>query len=121
MTAYVGANPNPDGEPSRQMLAAVGLNLIPGVGGALARIYDHHVGERRAERAREMGDVALSYVEGEELVRRLSADERLSDVFVRAIDAATRTAHDGKRRAMGRVVGEAAADSARIDETELLV
>lgn len=98
-----------------------GLNLVPGVGGALAAVADRALTDLRQERAREFGRSLMELATEEDVVRRLSTDERLADVFARAVAASVRTSHEAKRQAMARVVAGASTDGAKIDLAELLV
>jgi hypothetical protein len=96
------------------------LALIPGVGGAIETVVAD-VAERRRERAREMAESAAREAGGADaLLDAVGRDERVADLFLAAGWAAQRTALAWKRRAMGRVVGRAAADDALVEDSELL-
>ena len=53
------------------------------------------------------------------LLDAVGRNERVADLLLAAASAAERTALAWKRRAMGRVVGHAAADDALVDDSEL--
>ncbi len=75
----------------------------------------------RMDRAREAAVVAAHEAGGyEDLVDRLRVDEALQVMMLEALELAARTADARKRRLAGRVVGRAAADSARIDTAQLV-
>ena len=105
----------------RDTAVVAGLALVPGVGGALSVVAGKAL-EQRREGARMAGEAALAIVgDPDRFVEAVSNDPRLSTLLANAAEAATRTAVDDKRRMLGLVVGRAALDSARIDESELLV
>lgn len=95
------------------------LSLVPG--GALAAVADRALSELRRERAREFGRSLMELASEDDVVSRLATDERLADVFTRAVEASVRTSHEAKRQAMARVVASASTDEAEIDGAELLV
>ena len=96
------------------------LALIPGVGGAIETVVAD-VAARRRERAREMAESAAREAGGADaLLDAVGRNERVADLFLAAGSAAQRTALAWKRRAMGRVVGRAAADEAFDDDSEML-
>jgi hypothetical protein len=97
------------------------ISAIPGVGGPLAVIAERVIGELRRERVVDVAESAFAVTSPEHLVRQLEQNDRLADIFVRATESAMRSSHQAKRRAMGRVVAEAAQDSARIDVAELTI
>ena len=105
----------------RDTAVVAGLALVPGVGGALSVVAGKAL-EQRREGARVAGEAALAVGDDpDRFVEAVSNDPRLSMLLANAAEAATRTAVDDKRRMLGLVVGRAALDSARIDESELLV
>jgi hypothetical protein len=97
------------------------LELIPGVGGAVATIVDGIL-DRRRERGRDFGAQVLGEVVPEELLSRLRADYRFGDLFVAALERVAVTGWKEKREAMGRVVVQALnGDDAGLDESERLL
>lgn len=102
-------------------MVAVGLELVPVVGGALSTLAQAAL-ERRRARVSEAGGIALDTVDDVDLfVQRVRDDERLADWLVRVSDAASRTTMRAKRRALGRALGRAVKDAARVDLEELFV
>jgi hypothetical protein len=97
------------------------IAAIPDVGGPLAVVAQRVIGELRRKRVVDVAESAFAVIPPEELVRQLEQNDRLADIFVRATESARRSSHYAKRRAMGRVVAEAAQDSAKIDVAELAV
>ena len=98
-----------------------GLSLVPGVGGALAELYQlaRDMDERRIQ---QMGSEARDVVmDDERFIERLQENERLRDLLVQAAEAARRTAWQAKRVILGRVVGQAVVDEAQVDESAALV
>jgi hypothetical protein len=100
---------------------AAAVAAIPGVGGPLSVVTTYALTEMRAARAREFGEAMFQQVDPDRLVASLQEDDRLADLFARAVDSATRTRHRAKRRLMGEVVARASLDRAKIDESELLI
>ncbi len=98
-----------------------GLSAIPYVGGPLEVLVSDPI-ERRQARVRETGEVARETVgDDDAFVKRLQEDPVLADMLVEAAEAASRTDLSAKRRAMGRVVGNAVRDDALIEEGQLLL
>jgi hypothetical protein len=57
---------------------------------------------------------------GESVAARLCDDPRFAALFEMALDASTRSAHDQKVRLLGRVVAQAANDTASVDDAGLV-
>ena len=101
------------------LLAAV--SAIPYVGGPLALVAERTMDRSRSNVA-ETGAAAIEEAGDPELfLQRVEQDERLAYMLLNAAEGAERTSLAAKRRLLGRVVGRAAKDSARIDESELLM
>lgn len=86
-----------------------------GVSQALVELgrYRLALANEAASRAAEMaGDV-------DRLVEALRGDERLAMTLLNALDHAARTSLAAKRRVLGRAIGQAAMDSAKIDTVQL--
>lgn len=96
------------------------LSLVPVVGGALATVFGDEM-DRRRERARETAGVVAESVNADDLVSRLRDDQRLAAIFAHAVEAGARTTLREKRRAMADAVSRAVLDTARVDETQLIV
>jgi hypothetical protein len=77
---------------------------------------------RRGERAYELA-TAEAGMSPEELLQRILADQRLMDLAVLAVTAASETALDAKIQALGRALatGALATDEAVVDQQRLLV
>jgi hypothetical protein len=102
-----------------ETLVIAGLNLLPGIGGALASVY-----ERTSQRTREniavAGAAAIAEAGDEELLlRRIQEDERLSYLFMNVCEAAARSAVAEKKLLLGKLLGRAVRDEAEIDKGEL--
>lgn len=92
--------------------------FIPG-GELLAVLVDHE--QQRLLRISgafvdEIGDAAGA----QRLVRRVEESEEVAAVFRQAVDAASRTGYEAKRRALARIVSAAVLDDAKVDESHLL-
>lgn len=96
------------------------LSLVPVVGGALATVFGDEM-DRRRERARETAEVVAGSVDADELVSRLRDDQRLAALFAQAVEVGARTTLSEKRRAMADAVSRAVLDTARVDESQLIV
>jgi hypothetical protein len=80
------------------------------------------VAARRRERVTETGQYAIAEAGNPDtLLAAVQRDERLADMLVSGVFAASETAVEEKRRAMGRVVGSAARDDATIDDGQLML
>jgi hypothetical protein len=102
-----------------ETLVIAGLNLLPGIGGALASVY-----ERTSQHTREnialTGAAAIAEAGDEELLlRRIQEDERLSYLFLNVCEAAARTAAAEKKLLLGKLLGRAVRDEAEIDRGEI--
>jgi len=98
-----------------------GLELVPWIGGALATLVGD-IADRRRERVLDFAEVAIELVgDASGFLARLQANERVADMFVQAAFSAAGSSFEPKRRAMGRVVGQAATDDAQIDMSQLLI
>lgn len=118
-SASVARAPSAPGWP--ETLVKAGLAAIPIIGGVLETVVGD-VAERRRERVTELGRHAVDEAGGPEaLIDGVRRDERVADMLVSAAFAATESAVEEKRRAMGRAVGQAARDDAAIDESQILL
>ncbi len=115
------AEPRPAVPSWPETIVKAGLAAIPVVGGSLS-ILVANVAARRRERVTELGMSAVAEAGSpQRLAEAAQGDERIADMLVSAAFAASETAVEEKRRAMGRVVGQAARDDARIDESQVLL
>jgi hypothetical protein len=97
------------------------LLLFPVSGGPLS-VLVADVATRDRARVTEVGTTAIEAAGSPEvLLDAVQRDERVADMLVTAAFAASQTSVQGKRRAMGRVVGRAAQDDAAIDESQLML
>lgn len=96
------------------------IAAIPFVGGSLQVLYDD-VRARYAAKAEQTMTAIASNVGEAHLARRLAEDPQLEALFVNAVDAALRTGYEAKRRLLAKVVSAAVLDSARVDESQLIV
>jgi hypothetical protein len=100
--------------------ARLAASLVPVFGGTLQVIYEDTRRHVEARVARTMGEVVEET--GIEVLRqRLSDSPEVEALFVQALDAATRTGHEGKRRLLGRLISTAVLDDAKVDESLLFV
>ena len=116
------AEPNlPDRAPVWQVIVLAGVELVPGVGGAMARLLEATL-EADRRRVAQVGNAAREAT-GDDglLVRRLEQDERLRDMLLEAVEAGARSSHEPKRVAMGRVLAQAVNDDAQLDDSAALV
>jgi hypothetical protein len=102
-----------------ETLVIAALNLLPGIGGALASVY-----ERTSQRTREnialAGAAAIAEAGDEELLlKRIQEDERLSYLFMNVCEVAARSAVAEKKLLLGKLLGRAVRDEAEIDRGEL--
>ena len=97
-----------------------GLALVPGIGGSRAVVAGEQF-EVRRRRVKQLGSDLIAEHPAEEVIGRLRADERFGEVFLRAATAVAVTHWEPKRKAMGRVVGQALGDDAAVDESEMLL
>jgi hypothetical protein len=104
-----------------ETIVKAGLAVIPYIGGVLSTLVGD-VAARRRERVTETGQYAIAEAGNPDtLLAAVQRDERLADMLVSAVFAASETAVEEKRRAMGRVVGRAARDDATIDDGQLML
>jgi hypothetical protein len=112
---------DPDVPPWWETIVKAGLAAIPYYGGALS-VLVADVAARDRARVTEVGMTAVEAAGSPEvLLDAVQRDERVADMLVTAAFAASQTSVQGKRRAMGRVVGRAARDDAAIDESQLML
>lgn len=100
------------------LLAAVAG--VPVVGGSLSQIAGDEM-QRRRERATEFATVIGELTEPHRPLDRLLDDEGFGLLLVAALEAAMRTLIQEKRRALARVVANAANDGAVVDQSHHLV
>jgi hypothetical protein len=102
-------------------IVRAGLALIPGIGGAVAELWDY-AQQLDQWRVQQMGEAAREALDDDEkYVQRLHDDDRLLEMLVTAGDAARRTSWRAKRITMGRVLAHAMADDAVIDGDSVLL
>ena len=115
------ARRDPDVPPWWETIVKAGLAAIPQIGGPLS-VLIADVAARDRARVTEVGMTAVEAAGSPEvLLDAVQRDERVVDMLVMAAFAASQTSVQGKRRAMGRVVGSAARDDAEIDESQLML
>jgi hypothetical protein len=115
------ARRDPDVPPWWETIVKAGLAAIPQIGGPLS-VLVADVATRDRARVTEVGMTAVEAAGSPEvLLAAVQRDERVADLLVTAGFAASQTSVEGKRRAMGRVVGRAAQDDAAIDESQLML
>jgi len=89
------------------------------------RAYYEDVDDRRRRRAGEFEDELLNAARcsPEELIERIVKDERIGELFERAVQEALLAADERKRRALARAVvsGLLAGDTAAIDEAQFRI
>jgi hypothetical protein len=115
------ARRDPHVPPWWETIVKAGLAAVPGIGGPLS-VLVADVATRDRARVTEVGTTAIEAAGSPEvLLDAVQRDERVADMLVTAAFAASQTSVQGKRRAMGRVVGCAAQDDAVIDESQLML
>ena len=98
----------------------IGLSLVPVIGGGLQVMYEDTRSHLGARAARTMQEIAEE-TGFERLKERLASDPEVEALFVRGLDAATRTGYEAKRRLLGKVISAAVLDDAKVDEALLYV
>lgn len=112
------SNKPPPSVPDIMIRAAIAAS--PRLAGSMAILYEG-LRDRWAARGSEvLAEVAAS-APAAELERRLLQDEALDAALTTAVEAGAQTSLGAKRRLLGRVVGRAVLDDARIDEATLIV
>lgn len=106
--------------PVAVVVVSAALSALPTIGGPLQTVYDA-IDERRRYRvestAREIAEAA-----GEErMVARVLEDPGLEALLGEALEAASRTGFEAKRRLLARTVGNALLDDAAVDPAVLMV
>lgn len=98
------------------------VRLVPKVGVPLAQFREDRF-QSRLKRAQQMAAQLGSEtdLEPSEILRRVYADERMTEVFETAIESGIATAYEDKRRLLARALAQGLHDDADIDETLLLV
>jgi hypothetical protein len=98
------------------------LRFVPGVGSNLAR-WREDVYVRDRERAERMSAAAAEDVDLGDLLEAMEEDERISDLFRAAVEAAIKTGDDDKIRLLGRALasGALAEDDSDVEEAEQLL
>jgi len=102
-------------------VAASLVSKVPVLGDALAIVVTDTYKRRRAVAERTALDIAQRSGGAERLAERLAEDPQLELLFLEAVEAATRTGLEDKRRLLGQVVGAAVLDDAKVEEGQLLV
>jgi hypothetical protein len=96
--------------------------MVPKVGGVLAQ-WREETFVRDQERIERMSQGAAEAIDLGDLLEAMQEDERVSDMFRVAVDAAVRTGAEDKLHLLGRALaaGALAADDAAVDEAEQLL
>lgn len=95
--------------------------MVPDVGDVLSVLVSQTIAIARSHVA-DAGQAAIEEAGDADLfLRRVQKDERLALAMLAVCDAASRTAMREKRIVLGRAVGRAARDRAKIDESELVI
>lgn len=110
----------PDLRYAAETALVAAASAVPIVGGPIAIVLDRTL-QRTRQNVVEVAQAAVYEAGAEALVERLEDDERLAYLLLNAAEAGERTSMAAKRRLLGRAVGRAARDTARIDESELQV
>lgn len=95
------------------------LKLVPRFGDALEIVYN----DTRARHAAKVAQTLAAVVEHtgvDRLNARLADDPELEALLFEALDAASRTGLEGKRRLLARVLAEAVLDDAKVEEGQLI-
>jgi hypothetical protein len=98
------------------------LRFVPGVGANLAQ-WREDIYVRDRERTERLSAAAAEAVDLGDLLEAMDSDERVSDLFRAAVDAAIKTGDDDKIRLLGRALasGAMAEDDAAVEEAEQLL
>lgn len=111
----------PDLRYAAETALVAAASAIPVVGGPISVVLDRTL-QRTRQNIVEVAQAAVDEVGvADALVDRLESDERLAYLLLNAAEAGERTSMAAKRRLLGRAVGRAARDGARIDESEFQV
>jgi hypothetical protein len=102
-----------------ETILKAGIAAIPMVGGPMLVLYEGSQRRWATKFERTVQDIA-GMIDLDDLANRLGQDPRLDALFMNAIDAATRTGLESKRRLLAKAVAQAALDDAKVDESELL-
>lgn len=100
-------------------MARAALASLPG-GELLATLVDFER-ERQVRTALDLVNRVTERTGEEALLARVRGSQEISAAFRQAMEAATRTGHETKRRALPHIIVAAVLDDARIDESALLV
>lgn len=102
--------------------AQAAARLIPKLGPIVAS-WRQDTFDRKQRRAQQLGDVVSETIAIEEFFTHVASDERLSDMFDTAVEAAIATSSQAKVRLLGRALAAnaTAEDEAAVDETEQLL
>lgn len=98
------------------------LRLVPGVGKTVAQ-WREDLYVRDRERAERLRAAAAEDMDLGDLLEAMQDDERISDLFRAAVDAAIRTGDEDKIRLLGRALASGALsnDDAALEEAEQLL
>lgn len=102
----------------------VALSLVPYVGGSLSTLYGDLV-ERRRARVERFAQAAFTAYQGspDDFIAQLRNDDRLAELFLIAVESASRSARNDKISALSQLLAQAASvrDGGAYDEEELLI
>ena len=97
------------------------VSKVPVLGDALAIVVNDAYKRRMAVAEQTALDIAQQSGGADRLATRLAGDPQLEVLFLEAVEAATRTGLEDKRRLLSRVVGAAVLDDAKVEDGQLLV
>lgn len=102
------------------ILARATLQASPRLAGSLSILYEG-ARDRWASRGTDVLAAASAVADTATIVARTAQDAQLDAALSAAVEAGTRSGLVAKRRLLGRVVGRAVLDDARVDEATLVV
>lgn len=102
------------------VVISAGLSAIPVVGGPVQTIFDA-IEERTRDRAETTMREIQDQVGGETLLRRIGENPELEALLTQAVEAATRTGMEAKRRLLARAAAAALQNDEKIDPAALIV
>jgi hypothetical protein len=101
--------------------ASATLSAIPYAGGPLQTIFDEYIARKRARAEKTAEEIANLAGGWQNIIDRATEISELADLLVRGLDAAFASSYEAKRRLLAKAVATAFDDTAKIDESTLLV
>jgi hypothetical protein len=102
------------------VIISAGLSAIPGVGGPIQTFFDYAV-EQQRKRVRSTALEVVEAVGEAALLGRVQENPELESLLVQALEAASRTGHEAKRKLLGKAAAQALMSDDAIDPAVLVV